>query len=90
MKNFWGIVEKRSIVYNKIGIICCLVALTTGCNRVNEPAESDNATESQGVEELQTYTDPVESAEPRDTEADLPLESTQYSNIPFVYWDIID
>lgn len=66
---------KKLQIKISIGIMCCLVALIAGCNKVNEPTESDNATEPRGIEESHTYSFETESAEHRDTEADLPLES---------------
>lgn len=66
---------KKSRIKISIEIMCCLAVVMAGCNKNNEPAESGNATEPQGIEGPQTYTDQTESAEHRDTEADLPLDS---------------
>lgn len=70
-----GIVTIRNSKCISIGIMCCLVALIAGCNKVNEPTESGNATEPKGIEESHAYSSETESAEHRDTEADLSLES---------------
>lgn len=67
--------EKILRIKISIGTMCCLVVLIAGCNKNDEPTERENATESQGVEELQTYIAETEPDRSGDTEDKLPLES---------------
>lgn len=66
--------DKKIRINISIGIMCCLVALIAGCNKVNEPTESDNATEPQGIEVSHTYSFETESAESGEADDNLFLD----------------
>ena len=71
----WELMGKILRIKISIEILCCLVAVMTGCDKNSRIMENDSITESQGIEEAYAHSDGTEDSEKEDAEVDLPLDS---------------